>query len=489
MPLILRPYQEKMITDTRDALRRHRRVLLQSPTGSGKTAITVYMMGQAAERNISSVFCVHQNELVRQTGRALWQQQLEHGYIVAGKRKSTLPAQVASVQTLVRRIDQYTEPGLIIIDEAHRSMSATYLRILERWPNARVIGLTATPERTDGKGLGHAYDEIVIGPQISELIDGGYLCDFELMAPPSLVDMAGVHSRAGDFDAAESEARVDKPAIVGDAVDHYQKHAAGKRCVVMCITLKHAQHVTDSYNGAGIRAEFIHGGLSDDERDGMLKRFAAGQTLVLVNVQLMIEGVDIPAIEVIQWLRPTKSLIVWMQGNGRGMRPSAGKERLLILDHVGNWNRPGFGMPDDAREWSLEGRKAGRKRKADEDEINVRQCPQCFAVFRAHLAACPSCSAAAQKTQREIEIVEGELRKIEQDQEKRQQRREVGSARNVEDLIALGIRRGMKRPAEWAAHTVAARQGRKAGPADFHAAKQIFARIISGEQPRQDIFA
>jgi DNA repair protein RadD len=209
------------------------------------------------------------------------------------------------------------------------------------------------------------------------------------------------------------------------------------------------------------------------------QRFAGGQTKVLVNVQLLIEGVDIPAIEVVQWLRPTKSLIVWMQGNGRGLRPSAGKDRLLILDHVGNWSRPGFGMPDAPRNWTLEGRKERAKREPVE-AFDVRQCPACYSVYRATLTMCPKCNTAGQKTKREIEVIEGQLAKIEIETARTERRREEGRARTVEELIQLGIRQGMKRPAEWAAHKSAGRVGRKAGAADFAEANRIYAAILAG---------
>ncbi len=484
MTLQLRPYQQKMIDDTREAMRRSRRVLLQAPTGAGKTALTVHMMGVSAERGIASIFCVHQNELLRQTSTALWKQKLSHGVIASGRTASKLPAQVASVQTLVRRLDQYDEPGLLVIDEAHRSAASTYLKILAHWPNARVVGLTATPERTDGKGLGDIFEEIVTGPQIRELIDDGYLADYEIMGPPSTVNLAGIKSSMGDYDAEQTAAAVDKPAITGNAVEHYLTHAKGKRCVVMCITLKHAEHVVREYLAAGVSAELIAGVLTDNERHEMLQRFVTGKTHVLANVQLLIEGVDIPAIEVVQWLRPTKSLIVWMQGNGRGLRPSHGKERLLILDHVGNWSQPGFGMPDDNRIWTLEGRKARTKREQVES-FDVRQCPMCYSVYRAALNECPKCHAAAEKTQREIEIIDGQLQKIEIDAARKQQRREVGQARTLHDLINIGIRKGMKNPAGWAAHTVAARAGK---PVDYAEAARIHAAIILGDKVVQEAF-
>ena len=484
MTLQLRPYQQKMIDDTREAMKRMRRVLLQAPTGAGKTALTVHMMGVSAERSIRSIFCVHQNELLRQTSAALWKQKLQHGVIAAGRKHSKMPAQVASVQTLVRRLDQYDEPGLIVIDEAHRSAASTYLKILQHWPNARVVGLTATPERTDGKGLSEIFDEIVTGPQIRELIDQGYLADYEIMGPPSTLSLAGIKTSMGDYDAEQTAAVVDKPAITGNAVEHYLTHAKGKRCVVMCITLKHAEHVVQQYLAAGVTAELICGVLSDEQRQDMLTRFITGKTHVLANVQLMIEGVDIPAIEVVQWLRPTKSLIVWMQGNGRGLRPSHGKERLLILDHVGNWSQPGFGMPDDPRIWTLEGRKARTKREPVE-KFDVRQCMQCYHIYRAALNECPKCNAAAEKTQREIEIIEGQLQKIEVEKARLQSRREKGQARTLHDLIALGIRKQMRNPAGWAAHTIAARNGTKP---DYKEARRVHAEILMGDRIVQEAF-
>jgi superfamily II DNA or RNA helicase len=483
MSLTLRPYQSAMLDAARAAMQQHRRILLVSPTGSGKTALTVSMMRTAAKRGLTSMFCVHQNELLRQTSRALWAQQLEHGVVAAGKRHSKLPAQVASVQTLVRRLDAYPEPNLIVVDEAHRGISPVYMRIFNHWPRARIVGLTATPERTDGKGLGQIFETIVEGPTIRSLIDDGWLCAFELMAPPQTVDLDGVRTSMGDFDQAEVESRMDKPAITGDAVEHYAKHARGKRCVVMCVTIKHAEHVAEQYRAAGVPAECIHGWLSDGEREAALQRFARGQTLVLTNVQLMVEGVDIPSIEVVQWLRPTKSLIIWMQGNGRGLRPSPGKNRLLILDHVGNWSRPGFGMPDDPRVWSLEGRKERQKREPVES-FEVKQCEMCYTVYRAHLAACPNCSAAAKPTQREIEVVAGELAKIEQ----RHERREQGKARTLHDLVALGMRKGMTKPAEWAAIMVAARVGRKPGPVEFAEARKVHAGIVAAAAPSEPVF-
>lgn len=472
--LILRPYQEAVIDDTRQALRTHNSVLMQGPTGMGKTAITVYMMGRAAAQGKRAYFLVHQNELLSQTSRALWRQQLEHGVIASGKSRSTLPAQVASVQTLVRRMEQYKEPDLLIIDEAHRAAAKTYQAIIERWPNARVIGLTATPQRTDGKPLDVLFDALVLGPTIRELMDEGYLCDYEIYAPPIGIDVSTVKRKMGDFDSKELEAVVDKKSITGDAVAHYKTHASGKRCVVMCVSIKHAQHVAEQYQAAGVLAGVIEGTMTGHQRDAMLADFAAGRLMVICNVQLLVEGVDIPAIEVVQWLRPTQSLVIWMQGNGRGLRPADGKSELIIFDHVGNCLR--HGLPDDDREWSLEGKEKG-KRKSAADEVKIKQCGNCYAVFRPGPQACPHCGAPVAGQQRELEVVDGQLEKVDKLAIRKEQKREQGKARTLEDLVALGLRRGMAKADSWAAITFAARAGRKPASAEYDQARAIRKRL------------
>ena len=469
----LRPYQEDLIDKTRQALRRNKRVLMQAPTGAGKTAITVYMMSRAAEAGKTSVMAVHQNELLTQTSKALWAGKLEHGMIASGRTRSYMAAQVASVQTWVRRMDQYSEPDLIIIDECHRSAASTYQKILEEYPNAMVIGLTATPSRTDGKGLDGTYQELVQGPTIRQLIDAGYLCDYEIFAPPSPLDLSDVKTKMGDFDKKQLEHEVDKPTITGDAVATYKKHANGKRAAVMCVSIRHAEHVMESYNAAGIPAEMLEGKMTNKEREAVINRLRSGETLVVTAVNLLIEGLDVPSLEVIQWLRPTQSLIVFMQGNGRGFRVSDGKEKLIILDQVGNWKR--HGLPDDDREWTLEGRKKGKKRKPDEEaDVSIQQCKHCFHIFRPGVAVCPSCGRPVEVRQKaEIEVVDGELERIDVTALRKQAKQEQGAARDLVDLVKLGQRRGMKNAAIWAAHVHASRAGRKATAEDFAQAKRV----------------
>lgn len=473
--LILRDYQQEMIDKCRESLRSHRSTLLVAPTGAGKTALTVAMMATAASRGKTSVFMVHRDTLLMQTSRALWGQKLEHGLIASGRAMSVLPVQVASVQTLVRRLAKVKAPDLIVVDEAHRAAADTYTKILAAYPSAKVVGLTATPQRTDGKGLSGVFDDIVQGPSIAWMIEQGWLCKYRIFAPENAADMSHVKVRGGDYAADELERVMDKPTITGDAVATYKKHANGARCVVLCATLNHARHVAEAYNANGVPAEYMDGSTPSHEREAMLQRLASGQTKVLTSVELLIEGVDVPAVEAVQWLRPTASLIIWMQGNGRGLRPAEGKSHLIILDQVGNWQR--HGLPDDDRQWSLEG-ETKRDRKKREDEVKAKQCAKCYAVFSPGPSHCPGCGESLTVDGRKIEIVEGTIAEVDILAMRREQKREQGAARTLNDLVALGVRRGQRKPAEWAAIVYAARQGgRKPTPSEFNQARDIYNAI------------
>lgn len=474
----LRPYQVEMIDGARKSLRKHQRVILQAPTGAGKTALACHMMSEAQKRGLSSFFMVHQNELLKQTSRALWRNKIEHGIIAAGKGRSPLSVQVASVMTLKNRLNSYDPPSLIIIDEAHRALAPSYLAVAEAYPQAKIVGLTATPRRTDGRGLGHLFEGIVLGPSIRSLIDTGYLCDYELFGVPSEVNVENVKIKGGDYDTRELSEAVNKPKITGDAVEHYKRFAMGEKAVVMCVDIAHAEAVAESFQAQGIKSEAIHGGTTD--RDERLERFENGETLVLTSVQLLVEGVDLPCISVVIWLRPTQSLVVWLQGNGRGLRPHESKTHLKIFDHVGNWEK--HGLPDREHEWDLADRPKG-KRARPEPDVNVQVCQECHFTFLAGVRSCPFCGAAVQFRERVIEVVDGELQRIREaaamEIAKKQARIEQGMARSLPDLVRIGVNRNMKNPAYWAATVHASRQRRKPTPAEIKEARNLQAQLTS----------
>jgi DNA repair protein RadD len=469
----LRDYQESAVARLRTSVMQHKRSILVATTGAGKTRMALRIIQGAVLNGKVIWFVVHRRELCNQTSRAFWEAKLEHGMIMSGRVQSNMQAQVGTILTAANRVETIKrKPDIIIIDEAHRSVSSSYMRLLGACPDAIVIGLTATPQRTDGRGLGEIYNDLVEVEPMRWLMDNGFLCDYKLIAPPSSLDMSGVKTKMGDYDIAETEKAIDRPSITGDAIKVYRQYVDGKRCMVFCVTIKHSQHVCDQYNAAGIPAEHIDGTHSDAEREGALSRFRSGQTLILTTVQLAIEGLDIPAVEAVQLLRPTKSVIVYLQIIGRGLRPEPGKTHLYILDQVRNWEF--HGLPDDEREWSLDSSKKRAKKKEDEPDIKVKQCGHCWAVFKPGPDKCPNCGAPVVNAPRMIEQIEGEVVEIDVTAVRRERKQEQGQARTLNDLIALGIRRGMQKPAQWAAITVAARAGQKPTAQAFRAADEIY---------------
>lgn len=357
---------------------------------------------------------------------------------------------MASVQTLVKRLDSgLPEPDLIVIDEAHHlTADSTWGRIVGAYPKARLLPVTATPCRLDGKGLGIGAggyaDTMVMGPTMRALINDGFLSPYRIFAPPNALDLTGVRTRAGDYAKDQLATAIDKPSITGDAVEHYQRLASGKRAVAFCVSVAHAQHVASEFNAAGIAAEFLDGTQDAGERDRIIQRFTRGETLVLSSCDIVSEGFDLPAIEVAILLRPTQSLSLYIQQVGRALRTFPGKTEAIILDHVGAVMT--HGLPDEEREWSLDGMQKKQRQAANDNEPgvdSVATCPKCFTV---HLPApeCPTCGHIYPIRERKVEKTDGELVELGADQleaMRRQKRILQGQAQTVEQLVAQGIGR------------------------------------------------
>lgn len=452
----LRDYQQDAVTAVRESFRLgHRRPLLVSPTGSGKTVVFSYITASAAAKGNRTLVLVHRQELVRQAHESLASMDVPHGLIASGRTADpSQVTQIASVQTLVRRLDRIRPPDLIVVDEAHHATAGAWSAVLEAFPQARVLGVTATPQRLDGKGLGTVFDDLIRGPEVADLIGRGYLCRPVYYAPKT-VDMTGVKITAGDYNRAEVAERMDRPTITGDAVNHYRNYADGQACVVFCTGLKHAEHVCQAFNTAGYRFAVLDGTLAPEERASRVLSLGAGRLHGLVTVDIVSEGFDLPIVACAILLRPTASLSLHLQQIGRTLRLAPNKPRAVILDAVGNCRR--HGLAEEVRDWTLDG-AARRNRAGKQDDIEAaRTCPTCFAVHTPS-PNCPQCLHVYEIKDRIPNHVDGELEELHARQALRERKREQGTAQTLEDLIRVGKARGMKNAYGWAHNVFKARQ-------------------------------
>ncbi len=457
----LRDYQQDLVARASHTLKDSPRVLVQAPTGAGKTLLSASMVGGAAKKGRRIIFLTHRAELLRQTCGAFDKLDIEHGTIQAGQPFNPHhQVHVASIQTVARRLDALKQYDMAVVDEAHHAVSKTFADVLDfirpRW----TVGLSATPCRLDGKGLSEQFDAIVNGPRVAELIDRGFLSRFKIFAPTT-IDVTQARTSNGEYNKHDIEDAVDRPKVVGDAIIHYHRYAAGKRAVVFCVSLAHAEHVVDQFLAANVPAERVDGKMGQAERAAALGRFERGETLILASVDLVSEGFDLPAIEACICLRPTKSLSLWIQQIGRVLRPSPGKEHAIILDHVSGTQMHGF--PDDDRDWSLEGVKKQKKGATSEAELRVKTCPSCFAVHPM-LPNCPACGHIYETKARQPEYADGELRELSREKVLNDidRKREVGmlmrDARSLSDFQKIAKVAGYK--PGWAHHKWVARQQR-----------------------------
>lgn len=467
--MILRPYQDKLVSDIRQAyVEDFTAPLAVAPTGAGKTVIFTYITQGAARNGLRSIIVCHRIELIKQTCKALREFGVDYGVIhPSAKPDYSKLIQVASVQTLANRIDALVKAGFVprflIYDEAHHGTAGMWRRIRQALPAPRTLtlGVTATPVRTDGQGLGAkhqggVYDTLIMGPQIAELIAAGYLVQPDVYAPESQIDLAGLDTtQSGDFDTRELAERVDRTSVTGDAVEHYRQLADGMPAVAFCVSIAHAEHVAEQFSAAGYAAFAVSGKTPEKLRERILKGLENGQTQVVASCDIVSEGTDIPALGAAILLRPTASLSLYLQQVGRALRVCAGKDRAVILDHVGNVLR--HGMPEENREWSLDGLIKERKRKKG-DPIpppRVNTCPECFSV---HLPApaCPRCSFVYPEPEPEPIAQPGDGKLIQLTPEIQERimsvrEREIAECRSLEDLQELA--RLKEYPSGWATHT------------------------------------
>ncbi len=467
MAFDLRPYQTEMIDSVREQFRAgKRRVLVCAPTGSGKTVMVAQMVATAASRGHRAFFLVHRRELVKQSVQAFQRMGIAHGVVAADWMEAKgHKIQIASIQTIVRRMHRFPKPDFIIWDETHHLGAQSWRQIFKANEQAYHLGMTATPQRLDGTGLDQFYEHMVLGPSVTWLIENKWLSRYRLIVPPG-INLAGLHTRMGDYISSELVAAVDKPSITGSAVAEYQKFLPGQRAIAFCVSVEHSRHVASQFNAAGIPAAHVDGETDPIERDRILKAFEAGQVHVLTNVELFGEGFDLPAVVGCIMLRPTQSLGLYLQQVGRALRPAPGKDCAIILDHAGNCQR--HGLPDEERNWSLEGRELKLREEGGAGGVSIRVCPgknedgsSCLAALRTGTPICPYCKHVFGGDGREVEEKKGELVEVDPNEIRLQRLQTQGAAKSYEELVRLGYARKMRYPEKWATHIIKARQAKK----------------------------
>ena len=402
--IILRPNQDELI----GKIRFHygsdppvKRVMAVASTGFGKTICFSYIAENAAALGNTVYICVHKKELIRQTSESLTANGILHGVIAAGYPLIDQPIQVCSQQTLIRRLNRVVQPDLLIIDEAHRCMSPTYVQIMD-WADragSYRLGVTATPHRADGQGFTKYYDVMIEADPLSKLIEDGWLVRPTFLAPEiKELDLSGGRiGRDGDFDQDIDEILLDKKEITGDAVEQFKKHCPHlPRTIVFCATVKHAHNAAAQFTENGIPSSGIDGSMDDDQRAEIVRQFEAGQITCLMSCNLVSEGFNLPAVECAIFLRRVgpKCIDMIMQMIGRTMRPLPGKTHAYILDHVENWKRHtkailhiDKGVPMDWRE-SFEGRK--KRTREETGGVDLVRCPKCF-LLNVPVPKCENC--------------------------------------------------------------------------------------------------
>lgn|SRR5512139_1527488 len=384
MALELRDYQHRAISALRDSYASgHRSPVLVLPTGGGKTVVAAAIIQGALARGNRSLFVAPRRELINQTVRKLadagiWDVRVIQAANDTGRPDA--PVIVGSIQTLTmdRWLGHLPQADLVIPDECHHLVSDKWSQLAGAYPSARWLGLTATPQRSDGRPLGDVFDDMVVAASVRELTDLGYLVPCRVFAPPDALDTA---------------------QLALDPVGAYQQHGAGQRAIVFCVTVEHARQVAADFNAAGIVSDLVVGTSPAQQRADTLTRFASGEIRALVNVNVLTEGFDDPPVAVCILARKPQHAGTFLQMAGRVLRPAPGKTQATLIDLCGSVHE--HGVPALDREYSLDGKAiTGAKRDA------IRQCPTCGAVFLA-APTCPECGAELPRRPAELPRITG----------------------------------------------------------------------------------
>ncbi len=458
----LYPHQEKFIHDIRAAFQKHKSVLAHAPVGFGKTIISAWMGKRILEKKNTMFFCVHTKDLLRQTYMTFHKFNLHYGIIAAQHQGNKSQIQICSMNTLQKRLNKYKAPSLLIVDEAHFACAKGWAKVIEYYKaqGSYVLGLSASPWRLSGEGLGKHFDVMIHGPATRWLIDNKYLSEYRIFAP-SHPNLENVHIRAGDFVQNEIEPIMNKPSIVGDAITHYKKHCNNKKTIAFCCSVEHSKFMSAQFNANGITASHLDGECDNEYRKKIIKEFADGRINVITNCALFSAGFDLSlqvnkdiTVEAVMLLRPTASLSLFIQMTGRALRYKT--YPAIILDHANCCSI--HGLIDDDRQWTLEGRD---KKKDNGNTIHALVCKNCFAAQRPGSKVCKFCGYTFEVQSREIEQKAGELSEVDITAMRRQRMISQGKCQTFDELLAIAKKRGYKRPYGWVQFLMRARQAKR----------------------------
>jgi DNA repair protein RadD len=399
----------------------------------------------------------HRREIIIHSSQKLRDLDIGHGIIMAGTKPRPLEnVQVAAIQTLHRRaIHAETmdlpPTDLLIIDEAHHCPAATYRKIIEAYPTAVLLGLTATPCRGDGRGLGSIFETLIECPQVAELIEQGYLVKTRVYAPIN-PDLRGVRTVAGDYVENQLAERMDRPKLVGDIVTHWHKFGERRKTVCFAVSVNHSIHIRDEFIKSGVCAEHIDGTTPKPERDASLERLASGEIELISNCMVLTEGWDLPEVGCCILARPTKKMGLYRQMIGRVLRPADGKADAIVLDHSGAVFRHGFA--EDHVDWTLDPDRRAKspthETRGENYPSRLLECTQCSAI-RIAGEPCPHCGFLPQRPPRAVAIADGNLRLV--DGARRANGKVYDSAERARwhaMLVHIGEERGYK--PGWSTH-------------------------------------
>jgi DNA repair protein RadD len=449
----LRDYQEEMLLEAISYMRLGvRRILLQLPTGGGKTVMAAAMHGSAMDLALTSEFVVHRKELIDQTSRTFTAFGIPHGFIAAGHPMlEDELVSIAGVGTLVNRLEQLLPPNLAVVDEAHHATAASWQRVLEAYEESFIIGLTATPERLDGKGLDDQFDVMIKGPPVAELIARGYLSDFDYYAP-SVPDTSGLHTTRRRFQPRRG-CRAD-----GQAEAHRRRGRAlsaprrGQPGIVFAASREHSRNMAEHSSANGVRAAHVDGAMPDKERERIVDAFRAGDIRVMTNVDLFGEGFDVPGIVYCGLARPTKSLSLFMQQCGRALRMFEGKGNAILATTRATCS--GTASPTTSASGASRAASCGSAQPARTTRCPCGSARSASACRRRPRPQCPGCGEEFPVQVRKLEQEDGQLTKVEREALKRQRaidrKIEQRACKTPDDLIALGKARGYDNPVGWA---------------------------------------